>query len=175
MAEQFPGSDELTKAISAQCQQHLALLFNEAVRPRESFLMNRTIQGDSTILVPELFWVLVVLKGPFRLLQGFPELGSPEAIRCISQWKAHSFTTALANVVSSLGKNASLTHHAGCRKKKSHCHRPALITCHRYKFSLPCRFTQMESPRKPGKQTGRRRRAGAVGGGSAHGSGHVGR
>lgn len=118
VAEQFPGSDELTKAISTQCQQHLALLFNEAVRPRESFLMNRTIQGDSTILVPELFWVLVVLKGPFRLLQGFPELGSPEAIRCISQWKAHSFTTALANVVSSLGKNASLTHHAGCRKKK---------------------------------------------------------
>lgn len=62
-AEQFPGSDELTKAISsAQCQQHLALLFNEAVRPRESFVMNQTIQGDSTILVPELFWVLVVLR-----------------------------------------------------------------------------------------------------------------
>lgn len=61
-AEQFPGSDELTKAISAQCQQHLALLFNEAVCPRESFVMNRTIQGDSTILVPELFWVLVVLR-----------------------------------------------------------------------------------------------------------------
>ena len=63
---------------------------------------------------------------------------SPKAVRCISEWK-DQFTVLPRHWqtrMSSLGKNALLTH-AGPRNTLR-CHQLSLITCRRYRFSLPC-------------------------------------
>lgn len=120
---------------------------------------------------PQDFWPPRSRVPPTPALPVPPEPGVPGShqVRSSVEGSVPSPAATSADGLAHLGK---MHPWRALARETLHCHRPALITCHRYKFPLPCTVTSTGSPRKPETQTVRAGER-AVGGGSAHGPGHV--